>query len=170
VTPAPLWVPLLVLALVAAQRISELYLAMRNTRALLARGGVEVGAGHYPAIVAVHSLWLAALLWWVFTHETVVSWPLLAVYLALQPLRWWVIRTLGSYWTTRIITVPGAPLITGGPFRFVRHPNYIVVALEIAVLPLAFGAWPLTLAFSLANAAVLAVRLRAEETALAPRR
>lgn len=153
-----------ILALVTLQRLGELILARRNTRALLARGAHEAGASHYPLLVAVHALWLAALWWWAPGRDA--SWPLLALFLLLQAARLWVIATLGERWTTRIIVLPGAPLVRRGPFRLVRHPNYCVVAAEIAVLPLAFGLWQAALLFSLANAAVLAVRIRAEERAL----
>lgn len=155
----------IILALVTLQRLGELAIARRNTRALLARGAYEVSPGHYPLIVAVHALWLVSLGW--LAPGQPISWPLVALFLLLQLGRLWVLSTLGSRWTTRIIVLPGAPLVTGGPFRFVSHPNYVVVVLEIAVLPLAFGLWKLALIFSLANAAVLAIRIRAEAKALA---
>ncbi len=155
-----------ILALVTLQRLAELLVARRNTRALFAEGAHEVGAGHYPLIVAVHGLWLAAL-WWLAPGRAVV-WPLIGLFLLLQAGRLWVLATLGRRWTTRIIILPGAPLVEGGPFRFLRHPNYAVVAAEIAVLPLAFGLWGVALAFSLLNAAVLTIRIRAEEKALRP--
>ena len=153
-----------ILALVAAQRLGELVVSRRHTRALLARGAYEVGAGHYPLIVAVHAAWLAAL-WW-FAPGRPVLWPLIGLFVLLQGARLWVLATLGERWTTRIIVLPGAPLVARGPFRFVRHPNYLVVMAEIALLPLAFGLWQVALLFSLLNAAVLAVRIRAEEKAL----
>jgi methyltransferase len=154
-----------ILALVTLQRLIELAIARRNTRSLLARGGYEVGAGHYPLIVAVHVLWLGAL-WWLAPGKD-ISWPLIGLFLVLQAGRLWVLASLGGRWTTRIIVHPGEPLVTGGPFRFVRHPNYLIVAAEIAVLPLAFGLWQVALIFTLLNAAGLAVRIRAEERALA---
>ena len=154
-----------ILALVTLQRFAELLVARRNTAALLAQGAVEVGARHYPLIVAVHGLWLAAL-WWLAPGKP-IDWALIGLFLLLQAGRLWVLATLGRRWTTRIIVLPGAPLVATGPFRFVRHPNYLVVAGEIAVLPLAFGLWEVALIFSLLNAAVLAVRIRAEEKALA---
>lgn len=156
----------LILALVTLQRLGELWLARRNSRALLARGAHEAGAGHYPLIVAVHSLWLAAL-WWLAPGREIL-WPPIGVFLLLQTGRLWVLATLGRRWTTRIIVLPGEPLVTAGPFRFVRHPNYLVVALEIAILPLAFGLWQVALLFSALNAAALAIRIRAEDAALAP--
>ena len=158
----------IILALVTAQRLAELVIARRNTEALLARGGYEVAAGHYPLIVAVHALWLATL-WW-FAPGRPIVWSLIGLFLLLQLGRLWVLATLGERWTTRIIILPGAPVVAGGPFRFLRHPNYFVVAAEIAVLPLAFGLWQAALAFSVANAIVLTIRIRAEEKALAPGR
>jgi methyltransferase len=155
---------ILILALLTAQRLAELVIARRNTRALLARGAYEASPGHYPLIVAVHTLWLAAL-WWLAPGSPIV-WPLIGLFVLLQLGRIWVLATLGSRWTTRIIILPGAPLVARGPFRFVRHPNYLVVILEIAVLPLAFGLWQVALIFSLLNAAVLWIRIRAEERAL----
>jgi methyltransferase len=158
-----------VVALVAMERLGELLLARRNTRKLLAEGGIETGAGHYPLIVLLHLAWLVSLAWFL-PHPVALSWPLLAVFAGLQGLRFWVLASLGPYWTTRIITVPDAPLVTRGPYRFVRHPNYLVVAGEIAVLPLAFGEAGVAVLFSLANAAILAWRIREEEAGLAARR
>lgn len=155
--------------LVALQRIGELMLARRNTARLLARGGREIGASHYSLIVVLHALWLAALFAGVPAAAEPV-WPWLALFLLLQAARIWVIASLGEFWTTRIVTVPDAPLVRRGPYRWMRHPNYLVVAAEIAVLPIAFGAWQLAIAFSVANALVLAYRVRVEDRALAPRR
>jgi len=157
--------PVIILLLVTIQRLAELVIARRNTCALLARGAYEVAPGHYPLIVAVHAGWLAAL-WWLAPGKP-VNWPLIAVFVLLQLGRVWVLATLGRRWTTRIIVVPGEQLVASGPFRFVRHPNYWVVAGEIAVLPLAFGLWQVALVFTLLNAAVLAFRIRTEERALA---
>ena len=153
----------------AIERLAELAYARRNTQALLAEGGVEVGRGHYPLIVVLHGAWLAAIVLTV-PPEATVSWPLIAVFAILQGLRGWVLASLGRYWTTRIITVPGAPLVRRGPYRYVSHPNYLVVAAEIAVLPLAFGAWVIAVIFSALNAAVLAWRISVESKALAARR
>jgi methyltransferase len=155
----------IILALVTLQRLAELVIARRNTKALLARGAYETSPGHYPLIVAVHASWLAAL-WWL-APGTPVSWPLIGIFILLQLGRLWVLAALGRRWTTRIIVVPGERLVARGPFRLVRHPNYVVVAGEIAVLPLAFGLWQVALLFSLLNAAVLTIRIRAEEKALA---
>jgi methyltransferase len=160
-----LWI---VLLLVTAQRLGELVYARRNTRYLLADGAYEVAPGHYPVIVAVHTLWLLSLALFV-PADTQPVWGLLAVFVVLQALRIWVLATLGRFWTTRIITLPGAPLVRRGPYRFVKHPNYLVVAGEIAVLPLAFGAWQIAVIFSLANAAILAWRIRCESRAISGR-
>jgi len=158
-----------VVALVALQRVAELVHGRRNEAALLARGGIEVGRGHYPLFPLLHASWLAALLLLV-PAGTPLSWPWLAVFLVLQLLRLWIIASLGPFWTTRIITLPDAPLVRRGPYRFLRHPNYVVVVAEIAVLPLVFGAWQIALIFSALNAALLAWRVHVEAQALAHRR
>lgn len=161
------WLPL-VLGLVAAQRLAELWLADRNTRRLKQAGGVEVGAAHYPLFVVLHASWLAAIAF--ATPWTTPPNPwLLALYLALQFGRGWVIATLGRYWTTRIITVPGAPLVRRGPYRFVRHPNYWIASLEIAVLPLAFGQIWIAVTWTVLNGLLIGWRVRVEEAALADR-
>lgn len=156
------------LGFVTAERLLELVIARRNTKALLARGAHEVAAGHYPAIVILHAAWLVGL--WFLAPGQPVQWFWVAVFALLQALRLWTLATLGRRWTTRIIVVPGETLVAAGPFRFLRHPNYMVVVGEIAVLPLCFGLWWYALAFSVANAVVLWVRIRAEETALTPAR
>lgn len=158
-----------ILALVVVQRLAELVYAERNTRALLARGAVEVGRSHYPLIVALHALWLAAIVV-MLPEDATINWYALAIFALLQVARVWVIATLGPYWTTRIITLDGAPLVRSGPYRFVRHPNYMIVAGEIATLPLAFGEITVCVVFSLLNAALLAWRIRQEDAALATRR
>lgn len=155
---------ILLLAFVTAQRLGELVLARRNTARLMALGGVEHAAGHYPLIVALHAAWLGGL--WLLAWDRPVQPGWLAAYAVLQALRAWVLLSLGARWTTRIITVPGERLVRRGPYRFVSHPNYLVVAGEIAVLPLVFGLWPYAVVFSLLNAGVLAVRIRAEGAAL----
>jgi methyltransferase len=157
-----------ILALVAAQRLAELGLAARNTRALIARGGREVGAAHYPLFVLLHAAWLVVILA-VVPWRAEPAWWLIALFVVLQFLRVWVIATLGPYWTTRVITLDDAPLVRGGPYRFVRHPNYWIVAGEIAVLPLAFGAWQVALVFSVLNALLVRHRVAVEEGALASR-
>ena len=153
-----------ILALVTLQRLGELWLSNRNTRRLLARGGHEVGARHYPLMVAVHLLWLAAL-WWLAPARPIDGFWL-AVFVLLQLARIWVLATLGSRWTTRIIILPGAPLVRAGPYRWVDHPNYMIVIGEIAALPLTFGLWAVALIFTLLNAAVLTIRIREENRAL----
>jgi len=155
----------IILALVTLQRLGELVLARHNTRALLARGAIEVDARHYPLIVAVHAAWLIAL--WIFGRDQEVNLLALAVFVMLQGLRVWILMTLGPRWTTRIIILPGEPLIASGPYRYLSHPNYIVVAGEIAVLPLALHLPVPALVFSVLNTAVLTIRIRAESRALA---
>jgi methyltransferase len=152
---------------IVAQRLAELAYAARNTRRLKARGGVEAGAGHYPAMVLLHTAWLASLVL-VVPPETPANLPLLGVYAALQVMRAWVLATLGERWTTRIIVMPGAALVTRGPYRYLRHPNYAVVRGEIAVAPLMFGAWELAVVFSALNWALLRHRVGVEEKALGP--
>jgi len=154
----------LVLVLVTLQRVGELALARHNTEKLLARGATEVGAGHYPLLVAVHAAWLITL--WVFGRDHPVNLLALAGFIVLQGLRLWVIVTLGPRWTTRIIVIPGEPLISSGPYKYLSHPNYAVVAAEIAVLPLALHLPLVALVFTLVNAAVLGIRIRAEAGAL----
>jgi methyltransferase len=158
-----------VLALVALQRLAELLYSARNTRRLLARGGVEIGAVQYPFFVLLHAAWLVSMAL-LIPASRVPNWTLLGLYVLLQPLRLWSIAALGPYWTTRIITMPQAPLVRHGPYRFFRHPNYVVVCAEIAILPLAFGATELAIVFSFLNASLLSWRIRVEELALMTRR
>jgi methyltransferase len=156
--------------LVTLARLVELVVAGRNRQWLMAQGAVEVGAGHYPAMVVQHGLFLVACVvevWW--RGRPFV--PLLAVVmaallLAAMTLRYWVIATLGRRWTTRIFCLPGAPMVTTGPFRYLRHPNYLAVAIEILALPLIHTAWWTATVFSATNALVLRYRIRVEETAL----
>jgi methyltransferase len=155
--------------LVALQRLIEVAWSRRNERRLLAAGGIEVGAAHYALFFVLHGSWLAAL-WLLVPADAPVIWPLLVLFALLQAARLWVITSLGRYWTTRVITVPGAPLVRRGPYRWLKHPNYLVVAAEIAVLPLAFGAWEIALVFFALNGLLLSHRIRVEEAALAPRR
>lgn len=155
---------IVILALVTVQRLGELMLARRNTALLKAQGGVETGAAHYPLIVALHAAWLIGL--FMLAWDRPVNWLWMALFVLLQLGRVWVIASLGRRWTTRIITVPGETLVLRGPYRFVSHPNYIVVAAEIAVLPLAFGLNAFAAIFSILNAAILAIRIRAEAEAL----
>jgi methyltransferase len=160
---------LALLVAVALERGAELVVSSRHARRLLARGGVEEGRGHYGAMVAFH----AALL--VVCAVEALARPAPPSALALlavagvglaQALRWWSVATLGERWCTRVIVPPGAPPVTRGPYRFLRHPNYLAIVVEVACLPLAYGAWRTALVFSAGNAALLAVRIRAEERAL----
>lgn len=158
-----------IVAAVALQRLAELAWAQRNTRRLIARGGHEVGAAHYPLIVALHLSWLASIL--IFLPHPVVLHPVpLLLFLLLQVGRVWVLSTLGPYFTTRVITVPGAALKRAGPYRFIRHPNYAIVVGEILLLPLVFDEVLVAVVFSCLNAALLTWRIRVEDAALAPRR
>jgi methyltransferase len=154
-----------ILALVTLQRLGELVLARHNSRALLARGGMEVGAWHYPLIVAVHAAWLIAL--WMFGRDQEVDLLALALFVVLQGVRVWILATLGPRWTTRIIVLPGEKLVATGPYRYLSHPNYAVVVGEIAVLPLALHLPFVAVMFTVLNAIVLAIRIRAETRALA---
>ncbi len=154
----------LLLGLVTAERLAELALARRNTAALMAKGAIEVAPGHYPAIVLMHALWLACL--WIFGATRMIDPAWLAVFLALQVLRVWTLVTLGPRWTTRIIILPGSALVSNGPYRLVSHPNYVVVVGEIAALPLCLGLPWLALVFSVVNAILLFIRIRAEDAAL----
>lgn len=155
--------------LVGLQRLGELWLSHRNAARLHAEGGREIGAGHFPILILVHAGWLASIAF-LIPADAPVYWPLIAVYLVVQFGRVWVIASLGRYWTTRVIDMPDTPLVRRGPYRWIKHPNYVVIMLEIAVLPLAFGAWQIAVIFSLANMAVLAWRLRIENAALQRRR
>jgi methyltransferase len=159
-----LTVNLVILALVTLQRLGELWLSNRNTRRLLAQGAHEVGADHYPLIVAVHILWLAALWWFALDRPIDGFW--LGMFVLLELARVWVVASLGRRWTTRIIILPDAPLVRRGPYRWVQHPNYLIVIGEIAVLPLVFGLWQVALIFTILNAAILTVRIREESRAL----
>ncbi len=152
------------LLFVTAQRLSELVLAKRNTERLLALGAFEAAPEHYKLIVGVHTAWLTGL--WLLTPPLAPD-PLLAgLYGLLQLARLWVLATLGDRWTTRIIILPGAPLVEGGPYRFISHPNYAVVVAEIALLPCVFGLYAFAMVFTLLNAVLLTIRIRAEDSAL----
>ena len=153
------------LAFVVLQRFAELSLAQWNAARLRAAGGVEFGASHYPLLVALHASWLLGL--WVFGHGRSVDPIWLAVFILLQAARLWVIASLGRRWTTRVIVLPGASPVAHGPYRWLRHPNYVVVTLEIAVVPLALGLPLFALVFSAANAALLTYRIGVENEALA---
>jgi methyltransferase len=153
------------IAFLIVQRLAELGLAQWNTVRLRGRGGIEFGAAHYPLMVALHACWLLGL--WLLGHDRSIDPFWLTVFILLQAGRLWVIATLGRRWTTRVIVLPGAAPIARGPYRWLRHPNYLVVVAEIAVVPLALGLPLFALAFSLANAAMLVYRIRVENLALA---
>ena len=154
---------------VAFQRLLELFLAKRNTSRLIAEGAVEIGHGHYYPIVMLHAGWLIALFLRI-PAEIAVNWWLIGVFVLLQIARIWVISSLGRFWTTRIITLPDAPLVTNGPYRWFRHPNYIIVALELAILPLAFSDLIVAMSFSVANITLMFFRIPLENRILEERR
>lgn len=165
-------IEILVLAvtLISVQRLLELILARRNERKARTKGAVEWGRGHYPFIVAIHALWLVSTL-----VEGVLRgpefppyWPVpLALFLLVQPMRYWAIFSLGESWNTKILVVPGVKPVRHGPYKYLNHPNYVVVVVEILVFPLVFGAWVTSLVFTALNAALLFVRIREENRALA---
>lgn len=158
-----------IISAVLVQRLLELWHARKNTRALMARGAVEIGRSQYPLFVLLHAAWLLTTVLALPTPP-LIHWPALAAYAVLQLLRLWTMLSLGPYWTTRIITLSAAPLVRRGPYRFLRHPNYAVVIGEIAMLPLVFGEVWVSALFSAVNAALLYWRIRTEDTALATRR
>jgi methyltransferase len=147
------------------QRLAELALAQRNTALLRAEGAIEFGTAHYPLMVALHASWLLGL--WLLGHDRPVDPAWLVLFILLQAGRVWVIASLGRRWTTRIIVPLGKPAVASGPYRYIKHPNYLIVALEIAVVPLALGLPLFALVFSLANAVLLALRIHVENSALA---
>jgi methyltransferase len=161
----------LLVAAVGVERLAELVVATRNARWAFAHGGVESGRGHYPVMAAMHTAFLVACIAEVAIADRPflpwLGWPMLALVVASQALRWWCVATLGHQWNTRVIVVPGLPLVSGGPYRWLRHPNYVAVVVEVAALPLVHTAWVTALVFTLANAVVLAVRIQVEERALA---
>ncbi|PCJ93333.1 MAG: hypothetical protein COA52_06770 [Hyphomicrobiales bacterium] len=154
----------LFLAFIVVQRLGELALAKKNTKALLLQGAKEYGASHYPLIVALHTFWVLALIILGFNQTVVLPW--LALFAVLQVGRIWILASLGPRWTTRIIVLD-KPLVKAGPFAFIRHPNYVLVVAEIFVAPMVLGLTTVALAFSVLNAAVLFIRISAEEKALA---
>jgi methyltransferase len=160
----------LLVLVVAGIRLVELRVANANAAASLARGGVESGRSHYPFMVLLHTAFLIGCVAevWLLDRPFLpwLGWPMLALLIAAHALRWWCIRTLGTQWTTRVIVVPGAGLITSGPYRYFRHPNYVAVVLEGVALPLVHTAWITALAFTALNAALMTVRIRSEERAL----
>lgn len=157
-------------AAVGAERLAELVVSSRNVRAAKARGAVERGLGHYPAMVVLHTgLLVGAVVEVVVADRPFLGWlgwPMLVLVLAAQALRWWCIRTLGPQWSTRVVVLPGAPLVTSGPYRWMRHPNYLAVVVEGVALPLVHTAWLTAAAFTVANALLLRTRVRCEEAAL----
>jgi methyltransferase len=161
----------LLILLVAAERLAELVVSRRNAAWSMQRGGREYGAGHYPPMVVLHSGLLVGALVEVAVadrpFDSALGWPMLAVVIASQALRWWCITTLGSRWNTRVIVVPGLALVTGGPYRLVRHPNYVAVVAEGIALPLVHTAWVTAVIFTVLNAALLRIRIRTEDAALA---
>ena len=159
-----MWEGVAVLAFVTLQRLAELALSQRNTKRLLARGAYEVDPGHYPFLVMLHAAWLVVL--WVFGPGPPIEILPLVIFAVLQVARVWVITTLGERWTTRIIVLPGAPLVTSGPYRWLDHPNYLIVIGELAVLPLVFNLPVVALVFSTLNGLLLWVRIRDENKAL----
>jgi methyltransferase len=167
-SPDAIWA-IALLVFVTLQRLAELAHAHRNTQRLLAEGAVEIGADHYPLLVMLHATWLVSLWVLVISQHAVIWWPAVLGYALIEIARAWVMASLGRYWTTRILIPREAPLVRHGPYRFLRHPNYWVVAGEIALLPLALGSLSLAAIFSIINAAVLALRIRVENTALEPR-
>jgi methyltransferase len=161
---------LVLVGAVALERLAELVVARRNEKWSLAHGAVETGRSHYPVMVALHTallvgapleVWLADRPW-----HPVLGWTMVALVVAAQLLRWWCIRTLGRQWNTRILVIPGAPRITGGPYRLLPHPNYVAVVVEGAALPLVHTAWVTALVFTVLNAVLLRVRIGAEDSAL----
>ena len=160
----------LLIALVACERLAELALSRRNAAWSFERGGVETGRGHYPFMVLLHTGLLVGCVVEVLRADPPflpwLGWPMLALVLASQALRWWCITTLGPRWNTRVIVVPGLPLVAGGPYRWFRHPNYVAVVVEGLALPLVHTAWVTAVVFTALNIPLLAVRLRDEERAL----
>lgn len=165
-----MWYALLV-AVVGLERIAELVVSKRNLAWGRARGGVEFGSGHYPAMVILHTGLLLGCLAEVFWLDRpflpMLGWPMLAVVIAAQALRWWCIATLGQQWNTRVVVVPGAPRVTGGPYRLMSHPNYIAVIVEGIALPLVHSAWITACVFTVLNAVLLTTRINTENAALA---
>lgn len=164
------WYTLLI-GVVAVERVAELVVSQRNLAWSRTHGGREAGAGHYPAMVVLHSAFLVGCLAEVALLDRPflgwLGWPMLAIVVAAQALRWWCIRTLGHQWNTRVVVIPGAPRVTGGPYRFFAHPNYVAVVAEGVALPLVHTAWITAAVFTVLNGALLYTRIRVENTALA---
>ena len=160
----------IVVALVAAERVAELVVSRRNAAWSFARGGRETGQGHYPVMVVLHTGFLVAMLVEAFVRRPAVpsalAWSMLLIVVSAQGLRWWCIATLGPRWNTRVIVVPDLPPVRSGPYRFLSHPNYVAVVIEGVALPLVHACWMTALGFTVANAALLTVRMRVENRAL----
>lgn len=160
----------LFIALIGAERLVELAFARRNAKWSFAHGGTEFGRGHYPVMVGMHvALLLSCVAEVAFLHRPFIpalGWTMVAVVAASTAVRWWCVSVLGRHWNPRLIVVPDAPLVQGGPYRWLHHPNYTAVAAEVVALPLVHSAWLTAIVFSVANAAVLTVRIRAEDAAL----
>jgi methyltransferase len=160
------------LGLLGLERLGELLLSLRNARRARAAGAVEAGRGHYPVMVAFHSLFLlscaAEVLLVPRSFPGALGWAALGVAVVAQALRYWAVASLGVRWNTRVLVWPGVPPVTSGPYRFLPHPNYLAVVLEMVAIPLVYGAWVTATVFSLGNALLLRVRIRSEEKALGP--
>jgi methyltransferase len=160
------------LVLLGLERLFELLLSLHNARLARAAGAVEAGRGHYPAMVAFHSLFLLSCAVEVVlvprSFPGALGWAALGVAVAAQTLRYWAVASLGVRWNTRVLVWPGVPPVTSGPYRFLRHPNYLAVVLEMAFVPLVYGAWVTALVFSVGNVLLLRIRIRSEEEALGP--
>lgn len=165
-----MWYVVLV-GMVGLERVAELIVSQRNLAWSRARGGIEFGSGHYPAMVILHTGLLVGCLAEVFWFDRpflpMLGWPMLVVVIAAQVLRWWCISTLGRQWNTRVVVVAGAPRVTGGPYRLMPHPNYVAVIVEGIALPLVHSAWITAGVFTVLNAVLLATRINTENTALA---
>ena len=164
-----MWYYLFIVA-IGAERLVELAVSRRNAAWSIAQGGKEFGQGHYPAMVAMHTLLLVSCIVEVWTmHRPFIpwlGWPMLAVVALSTVLRWWCVATLGKHWNPRLIVIPDAPLVKRGPYRWLHHPNYTAVIAEVTALPLVHSAWLTAIVFTIANALVLNVRIRAENRAL----
>ncbi|HEY0693190.1 MAG TPA: isoprenylcysteine carboxylmethyltransferase family protein [Kribbella sp.] len=168
---ASLWWYVVLVLLVGLERVAELVVSLRNAKWSFAKGGVETGEGHYPFMVLLHTGLLAGCLVEAIVADRpfipALGWTMLAVVLLAQGLRWWCITVLGPQWNTRVIVVPELALVASGPYRWFRHPNYVAVVAEGVALPLVHDAWITAVVFTLLNVPLLAVRIRAEEAALA---
>ncbi|CAN3127234.1 Isoprenylcysteine carboxyl methyltransferase [Mycobacterium sp. smrl_JER01] len=156
------------IAAVAVERVAELVVSQRNLKWSKARGGIEFGASHYPVMVVLHTALLIACLFEAAHREFIpaLGWTMLVVVIGAQALRWWCIATLGRQWNTRVVVVPGSGRVSGGPYRFMSHPNYVAVVIEGIALPLVHTAWITALVFTVLNALLLWVRISVENKAL----